>query len=149
MWELDHKEKWVLKNWYFWTMVLEKTLRVPWTERRSNQSILKEINPEYLLKGLMLKLEAPILWPPNVKNWLTGEYPDAGKDWRQTEKGMTEDEVVGCHHWLHGSMFEQVPELFMDSKAWHAAVQGVTKNQTWLSHWTEVTLTYNRSTKAS
>ena len=93
--------------------------------------------------------EALILWPPNVKNWLTGEYPDAGKDWRQTEKGMTEDDVVGCHHRLHGSMFEQVPEFFMDSKAWHAAVQGVTKNQTWLSHWTEVTLTFNRSTKAS
>ena len=70
-------------------------LRVPWTARRSNQSILKEINPEYSLEGLMLK--APILWPPDEKSQLTGKHPDAGKDRGQEEKGMIEDEVVGCH----------------------------------------------------
>ena len=69
----------------FW----RKLLRVPWTARRSNQSILKEINPEYSLEGLMLKLEALIFWPPDAKNWLIWKDPGAGKDWRQEEKGMT------------------------------------------------------------
>ena len=77
---------------------------VSWIARRSNQSILKEISPEYLLEGLMLKLKL-LLWPPDVKNWLTGKDPDAGKDWRQEEKGMTEDETVGWHHWLDGHGF--------------------------------------------
>ena len=83
-----------------------RLLRVPWTARRSNQSILKEISPEYSLEWLMLT-EAPILWPPDTKNWLIGKDPDAGKDWRQEEKGTTEDETVGWHHWLNGHEFEQ------------------------------------------
>ena len=83
-----------------------RLLRVPWTARRLNQSILKEISPEYSLEGLMLKLL--ILWPPDSKNWLLGKDPDAGKDWRQEKKGTTEDEMVGWHHWLHGYEFEQV-----------------------------------------
>ena len=84
-----------------------RLLRVPWTARRSNQSILKEISPEYSLEGLMLKLKTPILWPPDAKNWLIWKDSDAGKDWRQEEKGMTEDEMVGWHHWLDGHEFEQ------------------------------------------
>ena len=81
MWELDYKESWAPKNWCFWTVVLEKTLlRVPWTARRSNQSILKEISPGCSLEGLMLKLKLPILWPPDAKNWLIWKDPDAGKD---------------------------------------------------------------------
>ena len=84
-------------------------LRVPWTARRSNQSILKEINPEYSLEGLDAKAEAPILWSPDEKNWLIGKDPGAGKDWRQEEKGMTEDEMVGWHHWLNEHEFEQAP----------------------------------------
>ena len=86
-----------------------RLLRVPWTARRSNQSILKEISPEYSLEGLMLKLKLPILWPPDAKNWLLGKDPDAGKDWRQEEKGITEDEMVEWHHWLHRHGFEQAP----------------------------------------
>ena len=78
-----------------------RLLRLPWTARRSNQSILKEISPECSLEGLMLK---PILWPPLMKNWLIWKDPNAGKDWRQ--KGKTEDEVVGWHHWLDGHEFE-------------------------------------------
>ena len=70
-------------------------LRVPWTARRSNQSFLKEISPEYSLKGLKLKTEAPIFWPPDAKNLLIRKDPNDGKDWRQEEKGMTEDEMVG------------------------------------------------------
>ena len=73
-------------------------MRVPWTARRSNQSILKEISPEYSLEGLMLKLKLPILWPPDVKSRLIGKDPDAGRDWGQEEKGMTEDEMAGIHH---------------------------------------------------
>ena len=84
-----------------------RLLRVPWTARRSNQSILKEIKPIYSLEGLMLKL-APVLWPPDEKSWLIGKDPDAGKDWRQ-EKEVTEDEMVGWHHRLNGLEFEQAP----------------------------------------
>ena len=83
-----------------------RLLRFPWTARRSNQSILKEMSPEYSLEGLMLNLVS-ILWPPDVKNWLIGRGPDAGKDWRQEEKGMTENEIVGWYHWLDGREFEQ------------------------------------------
>ena len=82
-------------------------LRVPWTARRSDQSILKEISPEYSLIG-RTDAEAPILWLPDVKDWLTVEDSDAGKDWRQ-EKGKTEDEMVGWHHQLDGREFEQAP----------------------------------------
>ena len=78
-----------------------RLLRVPWTARRSNQSVLKEINPEYSLEGLMTKLKLQYLWPPDVKSWLIWKDPDAGKDWRQEEKGTT-DEMVGWHHRLNG-----------------------------------------------
>ena len=105
-WELDHKEGWASKNWCFESWCWRRLLRVPRTARRSNQSILKEIIPEYSLEGLMLKVETLILWPPDVKNWLIGKDPDAGKDWRQ-EKGTTEGEMVGWHHWHDGHEFEQ------------------------------------------
>ena len=84
-----------------------RLLIVPWIARISNQSILKEISPEYSLEGLMLKLKLQhFLWPSDTKNWLIGKDPDAGKDWRQEEKGTTEDEMVGWHHWLNGHEFE-------------------------------------------
>ena len=84
-----------------------RLLRVPWIARRFNQSILKEISPEHSLEGLMLK--ALILWPPDAKNWLIWKDLDAGKDWGQVEKGMSEDEMVGWHHQLNGYGFEQTP----------------------------------------
>ena len=83
-WELDHKESWALKNWCFWTVVLEKILKHPLDCKEIHQSILKEISPEYSLEGLMLKLK-PIIWPLDVKNWLTGKNPDPRRDWRQDE----------------------------------------------------------------
>ena len=109
MWELDHKEGWVLKNWYFWTVVLEKTL-----ERPLDFSEIKSVNPKgnqpWILIGKTdAEPEAPILWPPDVMDWLTGKDPDAGKDWGQEEKGMTEDEMVGWHHRLNEHEFEQAP----------------------------------------
>ena len=105
MWELEYKESWTLKNWCFWTVVLENILRLPWTTRRSNQSILKEISPGCSLEGLMLKLELPIHWPPDAKSWLIWKDRDAGKDWGQEEKGTIEDEMVGWHHQLNGHGF--------------------------------------------
>ena len=84
-----------------------RLLRVPWTARRSNQSILKEISPEYSLEKLMLKMKLQYLGPLDVKNWLVGQDPDTGKDWRWEKKGMTEDEMVGWHHRLDGHEFEQ------------------------------------------
>ena len=108
-------ESWTVKKAEHWrTDAFElscwrRLLRVPWTARRSNQLILKEISPECSLKGLMLKLKLQNVWsssPPNVKNGHTGKDPDAGKDWRQEEKGMTEEEMVGWHHWCDGHEFE-------------------------------------------
>ena len=106
MWELDYKESWALKNWRFELWCWTKLLKVPWTTRRSNLSILKEINPEYSLEGLIAEAEILILWPPDAKNRLLGKDPNAGKDWRQEEKGMTEDEMVGWHHRHNGHEFE-------------------------------------------
>ena len=84
-------------------------MKVPWTTRRSNLSILKEINPEYSLEGLIAEAEILILWPPDAKNRLLGKDPNAGKDRRQEGKGMTEREMVGCHHQLSGHEFQQAP----------------------------------------
>ena len=85
-----------------------RLLRVPWTAGRSNQSILNEISPECSLKGLMLKLK-PILWPPDAKSWLIWKDPGSRKDWGQEEKGTTEDEMAGWHHWLDGRESEWTP----------------------------------------
>ena len=106
IWELDYKESWPLKNWCFWTVVLEKTLESPLDSKEIQPWILKEISSEYSLEGLMLKLKLPILWPPDAKNWFIGKVPDAGKDRRQEEKGTTEDEIVGWHHRRDGHEFE-------------------------------------------
>ena len=103
MWELDHKG-WELRPDPFELWGWRRLLRVPWTTRRSNESILKQINSEQSLEG-HAEAEAPTLWPPNAKSWLTGKAPDAGEDWGQEEKGMTEDEMVGWHHWLNGCKF--------------------------------------------
>ena len=105
MWELDHKESWVPKNWCFWTVVLEKTLESPLA--------CKEIEPVHPKGNHSLifigrsdaEADTPVLWPPDWKKWLVGKDPDAGKDWRREEKGMTKDEMVGWHHWLSGHEF--------------------------------------------
>ena len=106
MWELDHKEGWVPKNWCFRSVMLEKTLeRVLKTSRR-----IKPVNPKGTQSWIFIGrtgTEAPILWPPDAKNWLIWKDPDAGKDWRQEEKGMTEEEMVGWYHRLNGHEFDQ------------------------------------------
>ena len=107
MCELDSKEGRALKNWCFWTVLLGRLLRVPWKVRRPNQSILKEINPEYSLEGLMLKLK--LQYFGHLMSWLIRKDPDAGRDCGQGEKGMTEDEMAGWHHRLDGHEFEWTP----------------------------------------
>ena len=104
MWELDHKESWVPKNWCFLTLVLEKTLESP-LDYKEIQVVQKEISPGCSLEGLMLKLKLQYFWLPNAKSWLIGKDPDAGKVWGQEEKRMTEDEMVGWHHRLDGHRF--------------------------------------------
>ena len=108
-WTIKKDECWRIDAFELWCW--RRLLRVPWTARRSNQSILKEIGPEYSLEGLMLKLKAPVAWPPDANNWLIRKDPHARKDWRQEEKGITEDEMVGWHHQLNGHKFEQAQDV--------------------------------------
>ena len=99
-------------------------------------------NQSWILIGRTgAEAEAPILWPPNAKNWLTGKDPDAGKDWRQEEKETIEDEMFGWHHRLYGHELKQVWELVMDRDTRHATVHGVAKSRTRLSNWTELNYT--------
>ena len=109
MWELGQRERWAPKNWCFWTVVLEKTLESP-LDCKEIQSVNPKGNEFWIFIGRTdAEAEILLLWPPDVKNWLTRKDPDAGKDWRQEEKGTTEDEMVGWHHWLEGHEFKQTP----------------------------------------
>ena len=111
MWELDNKESWAPKNWCFWTVVLEKTLESP-LDCKETQPVHPEGNQSWIFIGRTdAEAEIPMLWPPDVKNGLLGKDPDARKDWRQEEKGMTEDEMVGWHHWFDEHEFEQAPGI--------------------------------------
>ena len=124
MWELDHKEGWVLKNWCFWTVVLKKTRESPLDCKE-----LKPVNPKGNQSWIFIgrtdaeaQAQALVLWPPDAKSWLIGKDSDPGQDRRQEEKGMTEDEMFGWHHWLKGHEFEQALGTVKDREAWHAAV---------------------------
>ena len=109
MWELDGEESWVLKNWCFWTVVLEKTLEGP-LDCKEIQPVHPKGNQSWIVIGRTdAEAESPIFWPPYTKNWLIAEDPDAGKGLRQEEKGTTEDEMVGWHHQLDGHEFAQAP----------------------------------------
>ena len=107
------------------------------------QPVHPEGNQSWILIGrTYVEAETPIFWSPEAKSWLIGKDPDVGKDWRQEEKGMTEDEMLGWHHWLNGHEFEQAWELVMDREAWRSLVHGVAKSQTRLSNWTELSDNY-------
>ena len=109
IWQLDYKESWVPKNWCFWILVLENILESP-LDSKETQSVYPKGDQSWVFIGRTdAEAETPILWVPDAKNWLTGKDPDAGKDWRQEEKGTTEDEMVGWHHRLDWHEFKQTP----------------------------------------
>ena len=106
-WTVKKAEHWRIDAFELWCW--RRLLRVPWTARRSNQSVLKEISPGCSLEGTMLKLKLQYFGSPHAKSWLVWKDPDAGRDWGQEEKGTTEDEMAGWHHWLDGCEFEWTP----------------------------------------
>ena len=142
--ELDYKESWSPKNWCFWTVLLEKTLESPLD--------CKEINPVNPKRNQSLifmgrnnaEAGAPIIWPPDVKNWLIEKDPDAGEDWRQKEKRTTEDEMVGWHNQLDGHEFEQAPGVgdTQGSLAYFSPWGHKESDMTEWLNWTEKTFWY-------
>ena len=148
MWGLDHGARWAPKSWCFQIMVLKKTLECPLGSKE-----IKAVNPKgnqpWTFTGRTgTETEGPILWQTDAKTRLTGKDPDAGKDWRQEEKGVTEDERVGWHHRLNGHEFEETPGDSEDREAWGAAVHGVSKDWTRPSDWTELTENMDKHTSS-
>ena len=135
MWELDCKESWAMKNWCFWTMALEKTLESPLGSKEIQPVHPKGSRSRIIIGSTDVEADSPILWPTDAKNWLIWKDPDAGKVWGWEEKGRTEDEMVGCHHWLDGHEFEQALGV---GDGQGAAVHGVPKSRRWLRDWTEL-----------
>ena len=107
--ELDHEESWALKNWYFWTVVLEETLETPLDCKKIQPVHPKGDQSRVFIGRTDAEAEMPIFWPPCVKSWLIGKDPDAGKDWGQEEKGTIENEMAGWHHRLDGHGFGLTP----------------------------------------
>ena len=133
MWELDCEEGWVSKNWCFWTVVLEKTLESPLDCQK-----IKSVNPKRNQSWIFIRrtdteVEAPIFWSSDANNWFIGKDPDAGKDWRQEEKGMAKEEMVGWHHRLDWHEFEQASGVGDGQGSLAFSVHGITKNWAWLS----------------
>ena len=139
MWELDHKEGWALKNWCFQTVVMEKTLLI-----YSDSKEIKPVNPKgnqpWIFTGRTdAEAEAPILWPPDLRSQLIGEDPDAGKESVQEEKGATEDEMVGWHHWLDGCESEWTPGagdgqgVLVCCDSWGCKESDTTEELNWLT----------------
>ena len=135
MWKLNYTK---YKNWYFWTVVLEKTLESP-LDCKEIQLVHSKGDQSWVLFGRNdAQAETPVLWLPHAKNWLIGKDSDAGRDWGQEEKGTTEDEMAGWHHWLDGCEFEWTLGVVDGQEACSAAIHRVAKSRTRLSNWTEL-----------
>ena len=153
MWELDNKKGWMPKNWCLQTVVLEKTLESLWMARRSNQSIVKEINPKYSLERLMLKLKLQyfghLMQRANSleKTWLIGKDPDAGKDERQEEKGQQRVRWLDGITDLMNMSLSKLWEMVKDRESWCAEVCWAAKSRTQLSDWTTTNQRADRSSK--
>ena len=138
MWELDCEESWAPKNWCFWTVVLGKTLESPWDCKDIQPVHSKEITPECSVEGLMLKLKLQyfghLMWRVDS----IGKDSESGRDWRQEEKGMTEDEMAGWHHRLVGQELEKTSGAGDRQGGLACCYSWVTKSRTCLSNWTEL-----------
>ena len=137
MWELDCEEGWAPKNW---TVVLEKTLENP-LDCKEIQPVNPKGNQSWIFIGRTdAEAETPVLWPPHAKSWLIGKDPDAGRDWGQEEKGMTEDEMAGWHHWLNGHEFEWTPGVgdrqggLACCSSWGCKESDTTERLNWTEH---------------
>ena len=144
MWELDHKEGWVPENWCFQIVVLKKTV-----ESLLDCKEIKPVNPKGNEPWIFIwrtDAETPILWPPDAASQLIGKDPDARKNWKQEEKGTTEDKMVGCITDSTDMSLHKLWEIVKDREAWHAAVYGISKSRTWLSYWTTMNRPFAEST---
>ena len=138
MWELDCEEGWAPKNWCFWSVVLEKTLESP-LDCKEIQLVHSKGNQSWVFFGRNdTKAETPVLWPPHEKSWLIGKYSDVGRDWGQEDKGTTEDEMAGWHHWLDGREFEWTLGVGDGQGGLMCCNSRVAKSRTRLSDWTEL-----------
>ena len=140
MWELDYKERWVLKNWCFWTVVLDKTLESP-LEFKEIQPVHSKADQSWVFIGRTdVEAETPLLWPPDAKSWLIGKDPDAGKDWGRRRRGRQRMRWLDGITDSMGMSLSELQELVMNREAWRGAVHWVSKTWTRLSNWTELNL---------